>query len=103
MRYGDAEDDHASLLRVNRHHIGLGCVAIWQVAWHRDWVLVAWIAVCIGFHWWWTFQSRSPRLPLMPAYATGWPAFLEACAVAVSIALLTILAAFAVWRLVQHG
>ena len=28
--------------------IGLGCVAIWQVAWHRDWVLVAWIVVCIG-------------------------------------------------------
>jgi hypothetical protein len=83
--------------------IGLGCVAIWQVAWHRDWVLVAWIVVCIGFHWWWTFQSRSRRLPLMPAYATGWPAFLEACAVAVSIAVLTILAAFAVWRLAQHG
>ena len=31
----------------------------------------------------------------MPAYATGWPAFLEAGAVAVSIAVLTILAAFA--------
>ena len=34
--------------------IGLGSMAIWQVAWHREWVLVAWIVVCIGFHWWWT-------------------------------------------------
>ena len=58
-------------------------------------------------------DSGLHRLPLVvdlpkpiatpAAYATGWPAFLEACAVAVSIALLTILAAFAVWRLVQHG
>jgi hypothetical protein len=57
----------------------------------------------IGFHWWWTFQSRSPRRPLMPAYAAGWPAFLEAGAVALSIAVLTILAAFVAWQRVQHG
>jgi hypothetical protein len=57
--------------------IVLGSVAVWQVTWHRDWVLVAWIVVCVGFNWWWTFQSRSPRLPLIPTYATGWPAFLE--------------------------
>jgi hypothetical protein len=44
-----------------------------------------------------------PKPIATPAYATGWAAFLEACAVAASIAVLTILAAFAVWRLVEHG
>ena len=83
--------------------IGLGSVAIWQAAWQPDWVMVAWIVFCIGFNWWWTFQNRSSRLPLMPAYTTGWAAFLEAGAVAVSIATLTMLAAFTVWWLVQHG
>lgn len=83
----------------------LGSIAIVQAVkdlhWSDGYAIAVVLAGCAGFNWWWTFNVRSPRPPMVPAYVAGWTAFIEAGVVAVSIATLAILAAFVAWRLVQ--